>query len=379
MRWAAIFALGGPPLACCVAFSLALNFKQMCLYLAPAFFCYLLAGCLRAHSTNAARLLSVARLGASVLTTFAVCWLPFVGSMGDVAAVARRVFPVERHLYEDKVANLWCTLALLHPLKLKTSLPIPMLVRLAICTTLVGVLPPCALLLARPSRSRFLLCALACALAFFLCSYQVHEKHILLPLLPAALLAHRQPALFGWLAAAATFSLYPLLKRDGLALPYAVTQIAFLAVTRSPLCPRADTESAAEDSKSAASCAALPVPRLTFWAMGLSLGGMLALHATEATVPPPAHYPDLHSVAFAVYACAHFALAYLVTVGAMWVGVRQADGRHSHTPMDAMPVGEAERQWRFVFDGLEIARGTGRAKPKQDWTVGPRAESAYRY
>ena len=169
------------------------------------------------------------------------------------------------------------------------------------------------------------------------------------------------------------------MKRDGLALPYAVTQIAFLAVTRSPLCPRADTESAAEDSKSAASCAALPVPRLTFWAMGLSLGGMLALHATEATVPPPAHYPDLHSVAFAVYACAHFALAYLVTVGAMWVGVRQADGRHSHTPMDAMPVGEAERQWRFVFDGLEIARGIGRAKPKQDWTVGPRAESAYRY
>ena len=26
------------------------------------------------------------------------------------------MFPVERHLYEDKVANLWCTLALLPPL-----------------------------------------------------------------------------------------------------------------------------------------------------------------------------------------------------------------------------------------------------------------------
>ena len=38
----------GWPLATCAAFSLALNFKQMCLYLAPAFFCYMLAGCFRA-------------------------------------------------------------------------------------------------------------------------------------------------------------------------------------------------------------------------------------------------------------------------------------------------------------------------------------------
>ena len=226
--WAATFAMRGRPLACCVAFSLALQFKQMCLYLAPAFFCYLLAGCLRRAPTRRRQLTAVATLGVAVVATSALCWLPFLGRAADALAVARRIFPVERHLYEDKVANLWCTLALLPMLKLKQTLSIASLLRLALATTLLALLPPCALLLWRPSRSRFLLCALACGLAFFLCSYQVHEKHILLPLLPASLLAHRQPTLFAWLATVSAFSLAPLLARDGLALPYAVTQLGFL-------------------------------------------------------------------------------------------------------------------------------------------------------
>ena len=53
-------------------------------------------------------------------------------------AVARRVFPVERHLYEDKVANIWCTLALLPSLKLKQALPIPALLRHGEGNWLVG-------------------------------------------------------------------------------------------------------------------------------------------------------------------------------------------------------------------------------------------------
>ena len=46
---------------------------------------------------------AVAKLGVVVLGTFALCWLPFLGSPADALAVLRRVFPVERHLFEDKV------------------------------------------------------------------------------------------------------------------------------------------------------------------------------------------------------------------------------------------------------------------------------------
>ena len=345
--WAMTFALGGRPLLCCVAFSLALNFKQMCLYLAPAFFCYLLAGCLKAP-TAAAKLLAVARLGICVIGTFALCWLPFLGSIDDVLAIARRVFPVERHLYEDKVANIWCTLSVLPVLKLKQTLPIPTLIRLALATTLVALLPPCAILLARPSRARFLLCACACGLAFFLCSYQVHEKHILLPLLPAALLAHRQPTLFAWLSTSASFSLYPLLKRDGLTIPYAVMQAASLAIALSPLCA------------APAGQRVLELPRLAAFSMGISLIGMLALHVVEATIAPPTRYPDLHSVAFAAYSCAHFCLAYLACVGAMVAGVMRGDGRHTHTPMDgvAAAVADDTPAVSCVFEGLEAESGS---------------------
>lgn len=240
--WAAYCCLASRPLAACVAFSLALNFKQMCLYLAPAFFCYLLAGCLR-QPTNLARVAAVGRLGVVVLGTFAACWAPLLlaGSDASLAAL-RRIFPVERHLYEDKVANLWCSLSLLPFLKFKQILSISALLRLTLASTLLALLPPSLLLLRRPSRVGFLLSATACGLAFFLCSYQarprtsepramvasqlmrvlglravgtsapvavglhphpwcpwqVHEKHILLPLLPATLLAPRQPMLFTW-------------------------------------------------------------------------------------------------------------------------------------------------------------------------------------
>ena len=49
---------------------------------------------------------------------------------------------------------------------------------------------------------------------------QVHEKHVLLPLLPAALLAPSAPRELGWFVAICTFSLFPLLRRDGQAPPY---------------------------------------------------------------------------------------------------------------------------------------------------------------
>ena len=320
--WAFTAALRGRPLACAFCFTLALNFKQMSLYLAPAIFCYLLAGCLRA-ATKTAAALRVARLGTVVLATTALCWAPFLGSWADARAVLVRVFPVGRHLYEDKVASVWCTLALT-PLKLKNLLSIPTLVRLTLGVTLAALGPPCAMLLARPSRAGFLLGATACALAFFLFSFQVHEKHVLLPLLPAALLAPRCPTAFGWLAAVASFSMYPMLKRDGdpwsLRLPYAVTQLLFTALSLDP---------AAFGLPAPPAAAQLPTPLR--WPLRASLAGMAALHAADLLVAPPARYPDLHAALFAAYACVHLGCAYLAALYAQW---RLAATEPPHTPFD---------------------------------------------
>ena len=415
--WAAHAAMVGWPLACSVAFCLALNFKQMSLYLAPAFFCYLLSGCLRAGAaaapgaTRARRawltLASVVKLGVVVIFTFGLCWLPFLGSAADAVAVLRRLFPVGRQLYEDKVANVWCTLAMLPGLKLKQRLPVDKLLTLTTSATLGSLLPPCALLLAHPSRRGFLLCATACGLGFFLLSFQVHEKHVLLPLLPALLLAPSRPLEVGWLVSLCTFSLYPLLRRDGQAPSYAVLQAlwpllchTYAAVaaapaaappptptptpkaaepkTPEPFSPRKSAlkaigtidagidagidafqgllstpsklfkDTAKEKAEAEAKAAAEAASKLKAEAEASSLlawyerrgvrllpaasaAGMLALHAAEALVAPPARYPDLHAVLFAAYSCAHLVAAYAAAVYCQW---RISATEAPHTPFD---------------------------------------------
>jgi len=231
---------------------------------------------------------------------------------------------------------LWCTLALLPPLKLKAQLAISTLLRVSLGTTMLGLVPPCAMLLVRPSRVGFILCATSCALAFFLCSFQVHEKHILLPLLPASLLAPRHPALFGWFASVASFSLYPLLKRDGQSLPYFVGQAAYFALSL-------HLEALVVQQRPVPSASLAQLIRI---AMGTSLLGMLTLHLLEATVLPPSRYPDLHTVVFAAYSCLHFVVAYVATV---IYQARIASTENAHTPQDkAAP--ETHQSLAFLFN-----------------------------
>jgi alpha-1,3-glucosyltransferase len=60
-------------------------------------------------------------LGIIVIGTFALIWLPFLLAGTDVAAqVVRRLFPFYRGAFEDKVANLWCSISPVVKLK---SLP----------------------------------------------------------------------------------------------------------------------------------------------------------------------------------------------------------------------------------------------------------------
>ena len=68
------------------------------------------------------------------------------------------------------------------------------------------------------------------AWAFFLFSFQVHEKSVLLPLLPVTMLALQAPELAAWLPPLACFSMWPLLIKDGLGVAYFGVVAVFLAV-----------------------------------------------------------------------------------------------------------------------------------------------------
>ncbi|CAB1115447.1 unnamed protein product [Ectocarpus sp. CCAP 1310/34] len=246
-------------------FSLSLNFKQMALYYAPAFFFYLLASCVWSNpagteaigshadgtATSFNRLSGVLRrvlgLGSVVIVTFGVLWAPFClfrdddsedgsdarsGCLSSMSQVAVRLFPFSRGLFEDKVANLWFCLDVVF--KLRRRLPVPQLAKLALASTLSLLVPVGAELL-RPGRSptarRLLLALFNSSMAFFLCSFQVHEKSLLLPLCPLAFLWRDAPLFTTWLQVIGVFSMKPLLAREGLLVPCVVCTLLYVAAS----------------------------------------------------------------------------------------------------------------------------------------------------
>ncbi|KAK9824694.1 hypothetical protein WJX72_012449 [[Myrmecia] bisecta] len=167
-------------------YCLSLNHKQMSLFFAPAFFAHLLGKCLQQPSYSG-KALSVLKLGAVVMAAFAACWAPFLTSRQSALQVLHRLMPVRRGLFEDYVANFWCATHI--AIKWKQIFSKEALVRVCAVTTLVAASPAMLQQLRCPSPRGLLICMANSSLAFFLFAYQVHEKSILLPLLPVTLLA----------------------------------------------------------------------------------------------------------------------------------------------------------------------------------------------
>jgi alpha-1,3-glucosyltransferase len=255
------------PLLSAALFTLALNLKHTAIYYAPVFLALLLAqavlgfGAWWPARTPCHSLARVAALAASVLATMAALWLPFClqqpqgQCLAGLAAVATRLAPLDRGLYEDTVANLWYATESLTHLQRDHFPPThdganassphlsPAYRAMALACTAASVLlaAPSLLLLwraamltaggtttaaTRSSRNssssssltpHLLLTLHSSALAFFLASFHVHEKAVLFSALPLALLAPRLPSgmaqEFMLLSVA---SMGTLLARDGL-------------------------------------------------------------------------------------------------------------------------------------------------------------------
>ncbi len=198
-------------------FVFALNFKHMALYFAPSFF-FVLLGRNWVTRDLFGTIWRIGLIGLAVIASFALVWAPFLAN-GTAMNVLTRMFPVARGIFEDKVANLWCTAGPIFRFKERFSAE--QLFRFAAAATLSAMAPSCAMLFRRPTTRMFLLSLANVSLAFFLLAFQVHEKNILMPLLPLSMLWSSHRHLVTSTTAIACFSMFPLLERDGLALQYA--------------------------------------------------------------------------------------------------------------------------------------------------------------
>ena len=181
-----------------------------------------------------------------------------------------------------------------------------------------------------------LLCMANSAFAFFIFGYQVHEKAILLPLLPVTLLASSEPFLAAALPPIAAFSMWPLLSRDGLQLAYLATVLLFAAVVAAPAAAGDSGFQSADDGVgtqrtadsngvlSPAARANLLRTRTVFdrvrrYAVPCSIAGATLLHALQLVVPPPQRYPYLIDALFTTYAFLHLVVTMLYLNWRQWV------------------------------------------------------------
>jgi alpha-1,3-glucosyltransferase len=124
---------------------------------------------------------------------------------------------------------------------------------------------------------------------------QVHEKSILLPLLPITMLAGTEPDLAIWGPVVGAFQMYPLLVRDGAAMAYLATNALYLIIMTG-LVPKGVLAYSVHSSK---------------WRLAATVGllGVILLHSLELFMSAPVNLPWLFDRLFVSYGFVFIAAA----------------------------------------------------------------------
>ncbi|KAI9595359.1 glucosyltransferase Alg8 [Syncephalis fuscata] len=238
------------PLYAATWFAVLLNFKHIFLYLAPAYFVYLLrAYCFPSGWQSAAlreSLERLAKVGSLVVGITLLSFGPFL-AMGQLEQVISRLFPFKRGLCHAFWApNFWALYSFADRLlltvnntilKRRINTPASM-TRGLVGDTSYGILPnilpwhtfaltllfqiasihyiiPALVsLFKNPTKKRFIDTLVLCGFASFMFGWHVHEKAVLLMIIPLSLVATENKQkfrIFTLLSAAGHISLLPLL------------------------------------------------------------------------------------------------------------------------------------------------------------------------
>ncbi|KAL4081784.1 glycosyltransferase family 57 protein, partial [Scleroderma yunnanense] len=241
LLWSILTARDGNKLASGALFAVLLNFKHIYMYLAPAYFIYLLRSYCMSTSGQIVptRFISLAN---AVILVFATSLGPFI-LMGQLPQLLSRLFPFTRGLNHAYWApNAWALVTAVDRVLLRlvnhfhlgfavNDQGVTSASRGLVGDTVFAVIPNVkplhtflvtlcfqmvymAKLWTTPTFASFLNALTLCGFTSFMFGWHVHEKAILLVLVPLSLLAADNYGYFKtWMIAsiAGTFSLFPLL------------------------------------------------------------------------------------------------------------------------------------------------------------------------
>ncbi|CAF2386384.1 unnamed protein product [Rotaria sp. Silwood2] len=222
-------------------FSTLLNLKHIFLYIAPAYVVYLFyAFCIRQSSNWKYFIIKLITLGIATLVPFILSFGPFV-LMNQLPQVLSRLFPFKRGLCHAYWApNIWAmynvldkALAMIgrythlfHVRSTSVSMTsglvqdiehqvLPSITpTMTFILTIIFMIPSLFRLCRRCSKRTFLETIILCALTSFLFGWHVHEKAILISIIPLNLLAfdsREHARYFLLLSTFGGFSLFPLI------------------------------------------------------------------------------------------------------------------------------------------------------------------------
>lgn len=232
-------------------FSVLLNFKHIYLYIAPAYFLYLLRNsCFeskpyRTFNWRTFSLFSFLKLAAVVATVFSLSFLPFVIYENHLPRILTQLFPFKRGLTHSYWApNVWALYNFLDKVLTVIGVKLDMIdaykVPAAMTRGLVGEYQHCVLpsisplvtmilsvlfmmpsmytLWNRPNQPWELVrSVIMCAFSSFLFGWHVHEKAILMMIIPLSLFVFfrtNEASIFLLLSTVGHFSFTPLLFRE---------------------------------------------------------------------------------------------------------------------------------------------------------------------
>lgn len=293
-----------------IFFVCSLGFKQMSLYYSPIIFFYLLSRCYNHKDTkssliNRINYLRLMLIAISTIISFTILFGPLFifGDLSNLIQSIHRIFPFQRGLFEDKVANFWCFSNIF--IKYRQLFKQEQLQLLSLGLTLLGFLPACIITILYPRKCLLPWSLSACSMSFFLFSFQVHEKSILVPLLPITLLYSTKNtdeiAMVSWINNIALFSMWPLLRKDGLTLQYGAVFLLSnwlfgnLSFITPKFLPNFLTPGPSISLVDGGLKKRHGLPSGWFWKLIIlaSYVGIAIIHFVDFFVQPPSKYPDL--------------------------------------------------------------------------------------
>lgn len=292
-------------------YCLCINFKQMGLYFALPLPFFVLK-CLfeetkqrkNKHFTFYYLILNTFKYGLYTALSFAIIWGPWITSH-KYSNVVRRIFPIWRGIFEDKVASFWCTLNMIKKIN---KLPHEQLIFLSFAfTAFPSFISSISILwLRKPSIKLTNLCFFIVSMSFFFFSFHVHEKTILVPFLAYVLNYHSLYFILPSFSLVSLFSLYPLLKREDQHIPYFIFLIFSFIFNKYLKSSSESLSIKAKESK-----------LLTLFFNLLDILNVLFIivyHTADIIIPPPQAYPWIYPALNAAFSFGNFMLFYMVAI-----------------------------------------------------------------